>query len=181
LEGHAGEVDICAWTPDGRYILSLDNFHDELKVWDFKTGEEVESFNKDASWGDPSFTLRDGRRVSYAWASQQLYDRDSREILMTPRWHCLWPQDCAVSSDGCLSVYVSPDKKLWGRQNHRQGPQVFGFFGREHRERRLHRHILPERQSRLPRLESKRDASRLVRGRTIRSSQDRESRSATRR
>ena len=112
LEGHAGEVDICAWTPDGRYILSLDNFHDELKVWDFKTGEEVESFNKDASWGDPSFTLRDGRRVSYAWASQQLYDRDSREILMTPRWHCLWPQDCAVSSDGCLSVYVSPDKIL---------------------------------------------------------------------
>jgi WD40 repeat protein len=39
LSGHADFVRACAWSPDGRRLLSGDGYGTTLKVWDTGTGE----------------------------------------------------------------------------------------------------------------------------------------------
>jgi WD40 repeat protein len=113
LAGHAGSVQACAVTADGRRVVSAS--HDQtLKVWDLDSGRELATLQGHASVVTACAVTPDGRRVVSASADQALtvWDLDSGRELATLQGQAAHVTACAVTPDGRRVVSASRDQTL---------------------------------------------------------------------
>src|SRR5665648_622449 len=125
--GHTGNVYACAFSPDGRRIVSGSG-DDTLKLWDAETGRCNATFEGHDDLVNSCAFSPDGRRVvSGAGYRYTSVDRDGRDKTLkiwdaetgaceaTLEGHTSGVTSCAFSPDGRRIVSASEDRtlKLW--------------------------------------------------------------------
>ena len=97
--GHSDEVSDVRFSPDGTQFISGGG--DTVKVWDFKTGEELLTLEK-ANPNNVSFSSDGQRIVSSGNSKIKVWDSNTGEIILTLR-----PNPSFGSNDTCGAI--NPD------------------------------------------------------------------------
>lgn len=115
-EGHSDPVRACAYSPDGRSIVSA-SFDNTLKVWDATSGRALLTLYEHTTEVTDCMYSPDGRSiVSSSWdKTLKVWDATSGRALLTLIGHSEGVLACAYSPDGRLIVSGSGDKtlKVW--------------------------------------------------------------------
>jgi len=116
LEGHSGSVNGCAFSPNGKQIVSA-SADRTLKVWEAKSGQLLRSLQgHSASVNGCAFSL-DGKQIVSASADRTLkvWDMKSGQLLRSLEGHSASVYGCAFSPDGKQIVSASADRtlKVW--------------------------------------------------------------------
>ncbi|MBI4615356.1 MAG: DUF4062 domain-containing protein [Planctomycetes bacterium] len=123
LAGHSSRVTACAYSPDGRRVVSA-SFDKTLKVWDAQTGQELATLAGHWNWVSACAYSPDGRRVVSASGDKRLkvWDAESGRGLTTFAGHSDRVIACAYSPDGRRVASGSQDKtlKLWDADTGRE-------------------------------------------------------------
>ena len=116
LEGHTSLVDAVAVTPDGRYAISGSS-DNTLKVWDIKSGKEMQTLAGHTGWVYAVAVTPDG---SYAISGSsdntlKVWDIESGYEIRTLAGHTSLVYAVAVTPDGRYAISGSSDKtlKVW--------------------------------------------------------------------
>ncbi|HEX7842651.1 MAG TPA: CHAT domain-containing protein, partial [Kofleriaceae bacterium] len=116
LAGHAGWVNACAVTPDGRRVLSA-SWDDTLKVWDLGAEALLATQVGHAGSVAACAVTPDGQRVVSASEDRALkvWDLETGALLATLAGHAGSVTACAVTPDGRRVVSASDDNtlKVW--------------------------------------------------------------------
>lgn len=116
LTGHSHQVYGCAFSPDGRRVVSASADH-SLKVWDVATGAELLTLSGHSEPVSDFGVSPDGRRIVSASYDKtlKLWDVESGRELATLLGHGEQVWTCAFSSDGRLVVSLAADDtlRLW--------------------------------------------------------------------
>ncbi len=101
LAGHSNLVKACAYSPDGRRIISGSQ-DATLKVWDAETGAELATLTGHKGSVNACAYSPDGRRIVSGSLDKtlKLWDAETGEELATLTGHENWVQACAYSPDG---------------------------------------------------------------------------------
>ena len=115
LAGHAGKIHACAFSSDGRQILSASHDH-TLRLWDAMTGEHLSTFSGHA--GPVLFCAfsPDGDRIVSVGGDEKILLWDARTgKKLNVLGHTEAPWNCAFSPDGgrILSRSSHTTLKLW--------------------------------------------------------------------
>ena len=114
--GHFGSVSDCAWSPDGRRVLSASD-DNTLKIWDAYSGHCLLSLAGHSSFVTGCAWSPDGRRILSASADQTLkiWEADSGRCLLTLCDQSISIYGCAWSPDGfrVLSASFDGTLKIW--------------------------------------------------------------------
>jgi len=93
LSGHTSAVTICAFSPDGKRIISVGH---ELKLWDAGTGKEIASLARYTGWIKSAAFSPDGKRIALASGDGTLiWDAEAGQEVKT------------ISSHRCVTTSVS--------------------------------------------------------------------------
>jgi hypothetical protein len=113
LAGHAGWVNACAVTRDGRRTVSASD-DQTLKVWDVDSGQLLTTLAGHALHVTSCAVAPDGRRVVSASLDETLkvWDLDRGQLLATFEGHASAVTACAVTPDGRRVVSASWDLTL---------------------------------------------------------------------
>jgi WD40 repeat protein len=111
LAGHTDEATACAFSPDGRRIVSGSG-DKTLKLWDAQTGAELATLAGHIDQVSACAFSSDGRRiVSGSFHSLKLWDAQSGAVVATLRFQ--WGvRACAFSPDGSRIVSASDAESL---------------------------------------------------------------------
>ena len=124
LKGHALRVTSCAYSPDGRRIVSASE-DNTLKVWDAETGEERFTLEGHTGVVTSCAYSSDGRRiVSASWDNTlKVWDVETGHELFTLKGHRHWVLSCAYSPDSRRIVSASWDNtlKVWDAETGEEG------------------------------------------------------------
>lgn len=116
LVGHAGWVNACAVTPEGRHVVSGSDDR-TLKVWDLATGQAVTTLEGHASGVLACSITPDGRHVVSASSDNTLkvWDLAAGREVTALIGHAAPVSACAVTPDGRRVVSASDDRtlKVW--------------------------------------------------------------------
>jgi hypothetical protein len=116
LEGHLGSVRGCAFSPDGKLIVSASD-DGALKVWDSETGQSLRTFEGHASLVSGCAFSPDGKLIVSASddGALKVWDSETGQSLRTLEGHSTVVSGCAFSPDGKLIVSASEDRtlKVW--------------------------------------------------------------------
>jgi mRNA-degrading endonuclease YafQ of YafQ-DinJ toxin-antitoxin module len=116
LVGHAGNVNACAVTPDGRRVVSA-SADETLKVWDLESGRALATLEGHAGGVRACAVTPDGRCVvSASWdKTLKVWDLESGCALATLEGHPGGVRACAVTPDGRRVISASNDGtlKVW--------------------------------------------------------------------
>ncbi|MBU0491883.1 MAG: WD40 repeat domain-containing protein, partial [Chloroflexi bacterium] len=117
LEGHTSIVNACAFSPDGRFILSASGDstgHDNtLRVWEAATGQPLRTLEGHTGSVDACAFSPGGRLiVSASWDTLRVWEAATSQPLRTLRGHTSIVHACAFSPDGRLIVSASWDNTL---------------------------------------------------------------------
>lgn len=116
LKGHQHWVRSCAWSPDGRWIVSASN-DQLLKVWDAATGQERLTLKGHTGDVNHCEFSPDGRWIlSSAWDNTlKTWDAATGAEHLSLPGHTYRLESCAFSPDGRWIVSVAEDAmlKVW--------------------------------------------------------------------
>jgi WD40 repeat protein len=118
LKGHDSPVLCCAFSPDGRRIVSGSEDH-ILKLWDAETGEELLTLEGHTSRVDDCSFSPDGERIVSAGSfdlTLMVWDAETGRDISTLEGHRDAVVCCAFSPDGKLiasSGRYDNTLKLW--------------------------------------------------------------------
>ena len=114
-KGHTSSIYAIAISPDGKYIVSGSN--KTIKIWDFKTGECLNTLEGHTSSINSIAISPDGKYiVSGSWDKTiKIWDFKTGEFLNTLEGHKFYVSSIAISPDGKYIVSGSRDKtiKIW--------------------------------------------------------------------
>jgi WD40 repeat protein len=120
LTGHTADVYDCAFSPDGKLIVSSSR-DTTLKVWDAATGDERATLIGHRGGVNGCAFSPDGSLIVSASEDKTLkvWDAASGCELRTLTGHAGWVYGCAFSPDGTLIVSTSRDHtlKVWNAIN----------------------------------------------------------------
>jgi hypothetical protein len=111
--GHTDQVDRCAYSPDGRLVLSAST-DGTLRLWDVATGESVRTFVGHTDGVRSCAFSPDGRLALSASYDDtlRLWDVATGESVRTFEGHAGFVLGCAFSPDGRLALSSSFDRTL---------------------------------------------------------------------
>ncbi len=116
LEGHSDSVNGCAFSPDGKQIVSASDDR-TLKVWEAESGEMLRTLEGHSASVNGCAFSPDGKQIVSASedCSLKIWDTQSGEILRTLEGHSDSVNGCAFSPDGKQIVSASDDRtlKVW--------------------------------------------------------------------
>jgi WD40 repeat protein len=119
LTGHTDSVTSCAFSPDGRRIVSASR-DETLKLWNANTGAEMSTLEGHTWYVHACAFSPDGSRIVSASedCTLKLWDAQTGAELATLAGHTSAVYACAYSPDGRLIVSASGDRtlKLWDAQ-----------------------------------------------------------------
>jgi WD40 repeat protein len=129
LSGHSGPARACAFSPDGRRILSASQ-DKTLKIWDAETGKELIVLTGHRLGVNDCAFSPDGTRIVSASDDMTLkiWDPRTGKELATLAGHRGKINACAFSPDGFRIVSASEDRTLgiWDVFTGRQQKALFG-------------------------------------------------------
>ncbi len=111
--GHGRAVVSCAWSPDGRRIVSA-SVDNTLRIWDAESGQSVRALRGHDDSVTGCAWSPDGRRIVSASADKtvRIWDAVSGQSLRTLNGHEDWVRGCAWSPNGRRIVSASDDNTL---------------------------------------------------------------------
>ncbi|MBZ5521961.1 MAG: TIR domain-containing protein [Acidobacteriia bacterium] len=111
--GHQNHVLGCAWSPDGRRILSS-SADNTLRIWDASSGQTLVTFFGHQNYVWSCAWSPDGRRIlsSSADNTLRIWDASSGQTLATLSGHESSVRACAWSPDGRRVLSASTDRTL---------------------------------------------------------------------
>ena len=128
LEGHSSSVSDCAFSPDGRLIVSASG-DSTLKVWDSETGQSLRTLEGHSSSVSGCAFSPDGKLIVSASDDRTLkiWDAGTGQMLRSLEGHSAYVIGCAFSPDGKLIVSASWDGtlKVWDSET---GQTLATFF-----------------------------------------------------
>jgi WD40 repeat protein len=120
LAGHTDSVNACAFSPDGRRIVSASR-DNTLKLWDVESGKEQATLTGHTGDVQDCAYSPDGRQVVSASSDHtlKLWDAESGKEQATLTGHTGDVQNCAYSLDGRQVFSASSDHtlKLWNAES----------------------------------------------------------------
>jgi WD40 repeat protein len=114
LEGHADWVNGCAFSPDGKWIVSASR-DKTLKLWETATGQPVQTL-EDADWVNGCAFSPDGKWIVSASHDNTLkiWEAATAQMVRSLEGHTNEVRSCVFSPDGKLIVSASWDGlKVW--------------------------------------------------------------------
>jgi WD40 repeat protein len=119
LTGHSRAVRACAYSTDGKRIVSASE-DSTLKIWDAESGAELATLAGHWEWVTACVYSPDGRRiVSASGRTLKIWDAESGVKLATLTGHSSFANACAYSPDGRRIVSASGDStlKIWDAES----------------------------------------------------------------
>jgi hypothetical protein len=128
LEGHSGYVRGCAFSPDGKLIVSASDDR-TLKVWDSETGQSLRTLEGHSASVNGCAFSPDGKLIVSASDDHTLkvWDSETGQSLRALEGHSYSVSGFAFSPDGKLIVSASYDHtlKVWDSET---GQTLATFF-----------------------------------------------------
>ena len=132
LKGHTDWVTSCAFSPDGRRIVSA-SYDKTFKLWDAETGEEITTLKGHTDWVNAFAFSPDGRRIVSAGRGNtlKLWDAKTVKELAALKGHTDRVWACAFSPDGKQIVSTSDDEtlKIWNAKTGKEITTLKGHTG----------------------------------------------------
>ena len=133
LAGHGDPVTGCAFSPDGRQVVSS-SWDGTLKVWDTQSGRQLRTMTGHEGWALDCAFSPDGRKIASTGDDDQalkLWDAASGAELRTLTGHTGAVRACAFSPDGTRIASASSDKsvKLWDAESGTELRTLTGHTG----------------------------------------------------
>ncbi|MDQ1351481.1 MAG: hypothetical protein QG657_1784, partial [Acidobacteriota bacterium] len=126
---HSGPVTACAFSPDGKTILSASR-DNTVKLWDAGSGKEIRSFNGHMDSVTGCAFSPDAKTILSASRDNtlKLWDAGSGKEIRSFNGHMDFVTGCALSPDGKTILSASNDNtlKLWDAGN---GKEIWSFNG----------------------------------------------------
>jgi len=132
LEGHLNFVNSVAFSPASKRIVSGSS-DETLKLWDAKTGKEIQTLKGHSNWVMSVAYSPDGKRIvsGSADTTLKLWDAETGEEIQTLKGHLGWVESVAYSPDGKRIVSGSADTtlKLWDTKTGKEIQTLNGHSG----------------------------------------------------